>query len=156
MKQTALLLAFAALALCPLKAKADIQTWVSISSDVFSTVGVTSNTPVEVDNLNMGVTYTLAGRNQIVLSFPKSAPAFGCQFSTAGASAGSVILSTQTSPTVSPNLGVEYDATTTQSLQVTVPLPSFLSYWCQSYSSSATIHVDQQRPIRSPSFTPPN
>ncbi len=145
----------AVLFLSAVAAKADIQAWVGISSDVASNITVTSAAPVEVDNLDHGATgYVLAGRTQILMTIPKGSAAFDCAYSSAGATATSVALSTQVA---SANYGAQYATTATQSLQVIIPLPSYLRYWCQSEGiTNPLIHIEQQRPVRDPLVTPPN
>ena len=132
-------------------AHADLYTSpMAISSDVWTNVSVASAAPVRVDYLNQGTTgYVLNGRNQLVLTIPKSAATIGCQYEAAAATSTTGTPAVVLSTSAATQLGAEYDASSTQSLQVVLPLGTGQSYWCQSYgTTNPNIHVDQTTVIR--------
>ena len=116
------------------------------STAVVSNVTVSSLTAVRVDNLVLGTTgQIVANRAAIIITIPHAAAIINCDFFVgASTAANQVNLSTQTG---NVGLGAEYATTSTQSLQVSVPLPTSLGYWCQSQgTTNPVIHVQQVSP----------
>lgn len=136
----------AVLAISASAAKASEQVWVTIDSVTWSNVGISSSVATRVDNLNLGTTgVALNGRTHININIQKNQAPIVCEYYLA--SAVSVNLS---SVAGSAFLGAQYTTTVTESRDISVMLPSSMSYWCMMgvVGSSTTIHVNQFRPVR--------
>jgi hypothetical protein len=144
-KRIALLLAVLASSLLATKVQAETEVFVAISSVVWSNVTISSSAPTRIDNWNLGVQgYAMPSRNQIVLNIPNTMPTFWCNYSSATATSGSVLLSTQVA---NVNLGNQYIAPSQVNYDPPVPLPVTMSYWCEGIAgSSGTLNVLQYAP----------
>lgn len=131
MKMILMVLAFI---FAPLEVKAQVQTYVSVTSATYCMVSVSSYTPTRVDNFNGGCEGLMSSRTTLKIVNPTGNATINCGYSS--------IVSTNST---NSKLGEEFVAGGKGSFD----LSSSVQYWCmtQSVAVAAKIQIQQLKPF---------